>query len=397
MLELACVVWMAMSLESHGRRPCSVDLKGDNEITLSTIIDIFEKTDYLQKYRSQLEAVFQIGPETFNITLANEQARNELLNEQNSVHFKGKKYSIYLPGAMPTVVNIRAVPSETSDDVVRQAVERWKPGNIIGIKKMYHKNLKLHNGYRTVAIENYIENKLPPFINIEGANCKVFTPAYTRAPKARTCYKCKKQGHYAAACTLSKCDQCGREGHLRQDCPELEIDFPALMERGREEIKEGTRTNKNTSAISKPLLVSEEEKTAQSTHSGSSVEKTNTNNTLVVNNNEEQISVNNELTESNSTLVLQKENGNKHEDSLADDLQMSPSETDSENETDTTIIFANTELASDISASESELNSDKDGEYTTVTTRSKRRQTQKLKRLDISKTNEEQTSSSQCR
>lgn len=213
----------------HGKRPLSVDIKGNNEINLKEVLDIFNQKDYLKSYKQRMEAAFQIGPDVFNLTMVDEDARNELLNENPKIQHNGKSYTLMKPRDQPSVINIRAVPSEASSESVAKALDQWKAGVIVGIKKLYHKGLNLHNGYRSVAMVEYESGKLPAFINIDGASCKVYTPTVEkRAQPPKICTKCNRNGHLATNCKTAQCDKCHKTGHTRVQCEELEKEFPAL-------------------------------------------------------------------------------------------------------------------------------------------------------------------------
>lgn len=214
---------------SHGRRPLSLDLIGDEDTTIKDILDIFAQNTTLTKHKINLEAAFQIGKDTFNLTMINEEAKNALMAEGTEFYLHGKKYLIQAPRTQPSVVNIRAVPSEASNLTIAKAIDQYQAGNIVGIRKQYHKGTNLHNGYRTIAIAEYKPGKLPAFIKIDGAFCKVFEPTSEKETMAeKKCHKCSQPGHLAANCKVTICSYCREQGHQRTECEKLNVEFPAI-------------------------------------------------------------------------------------------------------------------------------------------------------------------------
>lgn len=224
---------------SHGRRPRSIDLIGDDTITIKEVLDIFDRHTKLREHQINLEAVFQIGIETFNSTMTDEEAKNSLLAEEREFRFNGKNYRLQAPRAQPIFINIRAVPSEASNQTIAKAIEQYKAGNIVGIRKMYHRGTNLHNGFRSIAIIEYKPGMLPTFIRIDGASCKVFEPKTKRESTAeKTCHKCHLPGHLAAACQTIICNHCRENGHIRSDCVKLKEQFPAIESARKTEEKQ---------------------------------------------------------------------------------------------------------------------------------------------------------------
>lgn len=89
-------------------------------------------------------------------------------------------------------INIRAVPTEVEESEIRQKIAQHKCGTVREVKLIYHKGTTLHNGYRQITIEDYVPGKLPPFIYLGQAPCKVYPP---NNEGNETCFKCLQRGH----------------------------------------------------------------------------------------------------------------------------------------------------------------------------------------------------------
>lgn len=207
---------------TYGYRPRSLDILAPPEIQATTIIDAIIIHPKLRESREQILSIFQIGKHTFNLTFQKE-APYEQLKESFVEQTKGGIYTadgtihITKPRQPVTKVNVRAVPTEVEETEVRQKFEGLKCGIIKEIKTIYHKGTQIQNGYRQIWIEEYTPGRIPPFIHLGGAPCKVYLPTEIEIEK---CFRCLLPGHNRNNCpNETACLTCKKYGHRKNECP----------------------------------------------------------------------------------------------------------------------------------------------------------------------------------
>lgn len=145
------------------------------------MIDVVRRHLTISQYEERIFSIFQIGRNTYNLTFHLD------IDIENTKRIKGRLYieEPRLP-TVPTVkINIRAVPEQE----VRQKLTKYNCGTITDVQLIYHRGTNLHNGYRQVSIENYQPGKIPPFVYLGRAPCKVYLLSRGRAQtrgRART-------------------------------------------------------------------------------------------------------------------------------------------------------------------------------------------------------------------
>lgn len=220
----------------HGKRPRSIDANVPDGTVFLDILSLFTNGGVLDNFMDKIESIFQIAQNTFNITFK-ENEELEVLKERiiesnrnGIVTDKGKVFLTY-PKKPFTRVNIRAVPTEVNNEDIIKELEKFKCGKIKRIERIYHRNTKIHNGYRTVFIDEYKERRIPPFVKLGEAFCKVYYPTKEFTVK---CNRCLNIDHETKDCKGEVvCLYCKKAGHVQKNCPKKNEDFPVL---GRKKI-----------------------------------------------------------------------------------------------------------------------------------------------------------------
>lgn len=247
----------------HGKRPRSIDASVPDDTVFHDVLQLFLNGGILENFIEKIEAIFQIGKNTFNITIK-EDEDVELIKKQIIEYARNgiatQKGKIYLthPKEPLTRLNIRAVPSELENDEIIKEINKFGSGTIKRIERIHHRNTKIHNGYRTIFIENYVERRIPPFIKLGEAFCKVFFPTteYTNQ-----CNRCFKTDHITKNCDREiVCMYCKQPGHVQIDCEKKNEDFPVM---GKEKIHENLqmkikKKKIQTEKLDDPLINREE-------------------------------------------------------------------------------------------------------------------------------------------
>ena len=178
-----------------------MDLKTTGDIDLLDIMGLLKPGKPLFGYRNNIEGIFQIGRDVYNLTFRDTSQMTAIKNEfreqfsQGIATPKGKIFP-EMPKTPAMRINIRAIPVEIPDKTVVETLQKFGPGTVKHVQRVYHKGTNILNGYRTVTIEDYVPQKLPQFVRFEGANCKIFFPADEFAA-IKTCRKCLTRGHDA--------------------------------------------------------------------------------------------------------------------------------------------------------------------------------------------------------
>lgn len=169
-------------------RPKSLDLVFKTTTTYREVVDTLKNETNLRKHANEILSVFQIGITSYNVTYKDEKTRTVIYNETNGkIEYNGLEARIYLPKKNNWFyVNIRAVPTEVEDDEMNQLMNNLNCGKIIQIERIRHKETGYYNGYRSVAIEDVVVDRIPPFLDIEGTKCKIFLPLTAM----KKCAKC---------------------------------------------------------------------------------------------------------------------------------------------------------------------------------------------------------------
>ena len=211
----------------------SLDIQAPLGVETLDILNLLSENRPLAPFRNDIEAVFQIGRDLFNITVK-ENTRTDAIRARILEMFnKGIKTAkgvleLRMPRRPNTRINIRAIPVEIPDEIVKNTLEKYGIGRIIKVERVYHKGTRIFNGYRTVVVEEYRENRLPQFVRFMDTNCKVFLPP-GEYQEVKRCNKCLEVGHEMNQCpNQTVCLHCKQKGHKRLQCPQREMDFPQL-------------------------------------------------------------------------------------------------------------------------------------------------------------------------
>lgn len=218
---------------TYGDRPRSLDILAPLDTETAELIEAIISHPILNKQKDEIMSIFQIGRNTFNLSFHKESDVEKLkesfltTTKEGITMPKGKAF-LSNPRQPTVKINIRAVPSEVEEDEIRQKMERYKCGVIREIKRIYHKGTNIENGYRQVSVEDYVSGKVPPFIYLGKAPCKVYLPTVGENEK---CFKCLLVGHVARDCpNETTCIGCRKTGHRRENCPENIITPTRLQE-----------------------------------------------------------------------------------------------------------------------------------------------------------------------
>lgn len=252
---------------TYGLRPRSIDILIPNELTASELIDTIKQHPRLSQHMEDIFSIFQIGRNTYNLTFEADSSIDRLKKtftletEEDGINTsKGKIY--FTETRQPTIkINIRAVPSEVDEAEVRQKFQKYNCGRIKEIDMIFHKGTRIHNGYRQISIENYVPGRIPAFVYLGRAPCKVYLPSEELANQK--CNRCLLTGHGAKQCpNETACLLCNEYGHKKNQCikntniKNVLREFPPLP------------VNRNTGNITSPeqLQVECEPPEAQLTH-----------------------------------------------------------------------------------------------------------------------------------
>ena len=211
----------------------SLDIQAPLGVETLDILSLLSENRPLAPFKNDIEAVFQIGRNLFNITVK-ENIRTEAIRTQildafkNGIKTAKGTLELRMPKQPNIRINIRAIPVEISDETVKHTLDKYQIGRIIKVERVYHKGTRIFNGYRTVVVEDYHENRLPQFVRFLDTNCKVFLPP-GEYQEVKRCNKCLEVGHEINQCpNQTVCLHCRKQGHKRLKCPQREIDFPQL-------------------------------------------------------------------------------------------------------------------------------------------------------------------------
>lgn len=223
-------------------RSRSVDLVFKHDISIHELFEMIKTAKTLKDIESDIEAVHKNGARSFTITLKNDlqnDTREYLLkkvgrelNTDKYGTFVGREIGtekldafIKIPFSSNVEVFVRAVPAEIGNEAVQRLFKTIDCGEIKRVRKMNHRGLQIHNGYRAIKIKNYKVGTLPNFVNIGGYSCKIFPPM-----TSNVCWKCLEKGHLKQDCKNEvTCYYCNRNGHKRVNCPKRYEDYPRLI------------------------------------------------------------------------------------------------------------------------------------------------------------------------
>lgn len=209
---------------TYGERPRSLDVLAPTETETTDIIQAITQHPLLKTQKDKIISIFKIGKNTHNLTFEKNNNTEQLkqsfiFQASEGIETTHGKIYLQLPRKPTARINIRAVPTEVEDDEIRRKLEKYGCGLIVEIKRIYHKGTSIQNGYRQILVENYIEGRVPPFIYLGKAPCKVYLPSDNENER---CFKCLLTGHSAKNCpNETTCMECKRSGHRRENCPEI--------------------------------------------------------------------------------------------------------------------------------------------------------------------------------
>ena len=211
------------------KRNRSVDAITPQGTELKDIFNLLWNDGKIKVFHNDVEAVFQNGRNSFNITFKDNDydTREKFLKASggNIMTPKGT-YRFQKPMTEWTKVNLRAVPTEYDNEIIHNALREFGCGNIIKIEKVFHRGSRLYNGYRKVYIDSYKEGRLPQFIKIGNVISKIFLP---ERETEQTCSHCLKKGHIARQCKNAiTCWSCFQQGHKKKECRIFMSAFPFL-------------------------------------------------------------------------------------------------------------------------------------------------------------------------
>ncbi|XP_041467266.1 zinc finger CCHC domain-containing protein 3-like [Lytechinus variegatus] len=186
------------------RRECSVRVEFQKEES----VFVFLKKNGV-KIEDHLTAVQSLpGGKLYDVTFKTVALRREF----QSVMEKEKECTVSAYCEDTKIITILHVPFEANDSTVRYILSRF--GKVLDGRMLAHREFPhIFNGTRQYKIK--LEKDIPSSLMIEGRDCWV---RYEGQP--RTCLKCKKAGHEAKDCTVTRCYRCDREGHIAQNCKE---------------------------------------------------------------------------------------------------------------------------------------------------------------------------------
>ena len=143
------------------------------------------------------------------VTVREPAFREELLSRD--FVYEGRKIPVTPAGAHTTIVDVRDLPVELSDESVKSALSAY--GDVYSIRHACFKEYpELRNGNRLLLMS--VSTPIPSSFNVLGFVCRTW---YSGQPV--TCSICKEPDHLPRACPLSGlCRLCKQPGHVAREC-----------------------------------------------------------------------------------------------------------------------------------------------------------------------------------